>query len=598
MDDNPTSAPAPMAVDFHIRWSVGKKIGLLMLSVALLFAPGVVMTMTALVDLGREIHEMAKRDVPLYGLANDLKVAQDHQIHLAQEAIRVSASLSSPDRRDLEQFQTAFQVQSQEVNQLIETIRDLADRAIAEAQAADADEAQEAAEEYAPLLFSLGKYQQVQGYYQQSTQAGWTHGFNAPYKTELEQTESRIEQDLHLIVETIESFPAESAQEASGDIEQTIQMATVLFGIAMGVSAILAWLVIRRLVRSLRALTRFTQEVQEQFVNDQAVDQHVDINNSDEIGKLGTAFNAMIENLSSNIEQRKAADKRRQRLQAELLETSRLAGMSEMATGVLHNVGNVLNSVNVAANVLTEKVNKSRVASVAKTAVLINEHADDLAVFLCENEQGKQLPGYLTQLGDHLLSEQKTMLNELTELMDRVSHMREIVNTQQSYAKVGGVYERVDLKDLVEDALTINRAATERHQIQVIREFDEASPIVTIKHKIVQILVNFISNAKHAMQNVTDRQKTLIFRIKMVGGDRVHLEVADNGLGIDEEKLDKIFNYGFTTKKEGHGFGLHSGALAAKELGGRLRCHSDGPGKGAVFTLELPLDCKEAATTS
>jgi signal transduction histidine kinase len=73
------------------------------------------------------------------------------------------------------------------------------------------------------------------------------------------------------------------------------------------------------------------------------------------------------------------------------------------------------------------------------------------------------------------------------------------------------------------------------------------------------------------------------------GEGRVRVSVIDNGVGIPAENLTRIFNQGFTTRKDGHGFGLHSGALAARELGGSLHVHSDGAGQGASFTLELPL---------
>jgi signal transduction histidine kinase len=82
--------------------------------------------------------------------------------------------------------------------------------------------------------------------------------------------------------------------------------------------------------------------------------------------------------------------------------------------------------------------------------------------------------------------------------------------------------------------------------------------------------------------------RRMVIRIAPAGTDRTRITVTDNGVGIPPENMARIFNHGFTTKKDGHGFGLHSGANAAKEMGGSLTAHSDGPGKGATFTLELP----------
>ena len=73
------------------------------------------------------------------------------------------------------------------------------------------------------------------------------------------------------------------------------------------------------------------------------------------------------------------------------------------------------------------------------------------------------------------------------------------------------------------------------------------------------------------------------------------ISYIDNGIGIPADNLTRIFGHGFTTRKEGHGFGLHSGALAAKELGGALTVESDGPGKGATFTLEFPIQRPKGA---
>jgi signal transduction histidine kinase len=107
------------------------------------------------------------------------------------------------------------------------------------------------------------------------------------------------------------------------------------------------------------------------------------------------------------------------------------------------------------------------------------------------------------------------------------------------------------------------------------------------KHKVLQILVNLVQNPKQACYESGQPEKHLILRVTN-GEDRVRIAVIDNGVGIPAENLTRIFNHGFTPRKGGHGFGLHSGALAAKEMGGSLRVAGEGRGKGATFTLELP----------
>jgi signal transduction histidine kinase len=275
--------------------------------------------------------------------------------------------------------------------------------------------------------------------------------------------------------------------------------------------------------------------------------------------------------------------------QKRLVETSRQAGMAEVATSVLHNVGNVLNSINVSASVMAKGLKESKIASLKKLAGLISENRTNLAGFFSGKGKGKEVPAYLEQLAAHLADEQQTLRKEL-DLMERnVDHIKEIVAMQQNYAKVSGVVEPHHVKDLIEDALRMNEGAFERHEVQLIREIDPALPVLNVdKHKVLQILINLLRNAKYACDESGRGDKQLMLRAAN-GNGTIKISVIDNGVGIPPENLTRIFNHGFTTRKNGHGFGLHSGALAAKEMGGRLFAQSDGVGKGATFTLELPI---------
>ncbi|HEX3720654.1 MAG TPA: ATP-binding protein [Verrucomicrobiae bacterium] len=275
-------------------------------------------------------------------------------------------------------------------------------------------------------------------------------------------------------------------------------------------------------------------------------------------------------------------------LHKQLLETSRLAGMAEVATSVLHNVGNVLNSVNVSASVIGGKVRNSRVVNLGKAVDLMHAHKDDLAAFLADDARGRELPGYLSSLAVHLMDEQTQILGEVASLSNYVEHIKDIVAMQQNYARVSGVTESLNVIDLVEDAIRMNRGALERHNVKLVRDYQGAVPVNVDKHKALQILVNLIRNAKYALDDGEPPEKILTIRVTTGGDDRVKISVADNGVGIPAENLVRIFGHGFTTRKTGHGFGLHSGALAAKEMGGSLSVQSDGWGKGATFTLEFP----------
>ncbi|MGD8787352.1 MAG: PAS domain-containing sensor histidine kinase, partial [Phycisphaerales bacterium] len=294
-----------------------------------------------------------------------------------------------------------------------------------------------------------------------------------------------------------------------------------------------------------------------------------------------------------DITERKRAESELHETQKQLVETAHKAGMAEVATDVLHNVGNVLNSINVSTALITEKVSKSKLSNLEKVAGIINDHIEDLGTFLVEDPQGKHVPVYLTEVSKLLNNEHAEILSTLRVLNENVEHVKNIVGMQQSYAKVSGVEVSVSLTELVEDAIQINIAALERHGVQIKYELADLPPVEIDKQRVLQILVNLINNAKYALATSDIQGKLVTIRLYEHSDSRLRIEVSDNGVGISEENLSKIFNHGFTTKKDGHGFGLHSGALAAVELGGSLTAHSDGLGQGAKFTLELPFKSVE-----
>jgi signal transduction histidine kinase len=284
----------------------------------------------------------------------------------------------------------------------------------------------------------------------------------------------------------------------------------------------------------------------------------------------------------------KEAETKLEQVHQRLVETSRLAGMAEVATDVLHNVGNVLNSVNVSCSLTIDRVKTSKMASLAKVSALLADNRGRLGEFFGTDPRGQQIPDYLAALAEHLTGEQRLLLKELEQLLKHIDHIKQIVAMQQSYAKVAGVLESISPSQLVEDALHINAAALTRHDVQVCRQIDETPQILTEKHKVLQILVNLIRNAKYALDDAKRTDKLMTLKVENLDDGNVKIQVIDNGVGIPAENLTRIFSHGFTTRRNGHGFGLHSSALAIKELGGTLLAHSDGSGKGAVFTLILP----------
>lgn len=296
--------------------------------------------------------------------------------------------------------------------------------------------------------------------------------------------------------------------------------------------------------------------------------------------------------ISKDLTSVKESEKELNVINQQLVEASRHAGMAEIATGILHNVGNVLNSANVSLSVIGDAIKQSKVDTFAKVNQLISENSHDLPTFFAENEKGKQIPGFLSKLSDRLVSDKHKLLAEVDDLAKGINHIKEIISMQQSYARVSSPVETLKVSDLFTDALHIHKGAFDRHKIRIERDFADLKPIKVDKHRVLQILVNLLHNAKYACDESDAEDKIVTIRTLSDKEDHVTLEVEDNGVGIAEENLERIFRHGFTTREKGHGFGLHSCAISAEDIGGTLSVRSDGLGHGAVFSLVLPTSPK------
>jgi len=301
--------------------------------------------------------------------------------------------------------------------------------------------------------------------------------------------------------------------------------------------------------------------------------------------------------ITKNISELKEAERRIAEVHRQLLEASRLAGMAEIATNVLHNVGNVLNSVNVSTGLIGTRLRNSKLPGLARAVGLMDEHADDLGVFITQDPKGKLLPSYLRGLAPALHAEQLAIVEELEALGKSVEHIKEVVAAQQSYAGRARMVEPLQLATLVNDALRMNAGSLTRHQIAVAKQLPDLPDLPLDRHRLLQILVNLIGNAKQALDDVIDGEPCITLGASLAdtaSGRVLHITVADNGEGIAPENLTRLFAHGFTTRKNGHGFGLHSCVLAAQEMGGTLSAHSDGVGQGATFVLNIPIDAPES----
>jgi len=275
-------------------------------------------------------------------------------------------------------------------------------------------------------------------------------------------------------------------------------------------------------------------------------------------------------------------------VQDHLVDAARRAGMAEVATGVLHNIGNILNSVNTGTADIEETLRRSRLPSLERTVSLIAEHTDDLPEFLVNDERGRLVPEFLRLVVHQLTTERERVRNQVEQLGANVEHMRQVISAQQAYADVGGVVDEIEVDALVEEAIRICGASRPWRDHLLVRHFDDLPILVIDRHKVLQILVNLIGNARDALDDAgASGDRRIVVSIRQLS-ERVEVSVRDFGVGIPQENLERIFHHGFTTKRNGHGFGLHSSAIAAQQLGGSIRVESEGLGRGATFTLDVP----------
>ncbi len=301
--------------------------------------------------------------------------------------------------------------------------------------------------------------------------------------------------------------------------------------------------------------------------------------------------------LHVEINQRKKAEEEKESLYQQLMQASRQAGMADVASSVLHNVGNVLNSINVSTDTLLKTLRKPMVGDVCRIASMFNEHQSNLQEFLTMDPKGKQIPGYLSLVAESLSGSHQAIQSELDSLVQKVDHIKHVILSQQDIARAGTVREVVKADDLMEQALMMVIPEPEKYRFDVIREFSQVPKFMTDRHQVLQILVNVITNAKNAMVEYPGPKHRLTLRIGSgtEGTGSVRFEIIDTGRGILAEHLPRLFTQGFTTRKEGHGLGLHSAAISAKCVGGSIKAYSEGDGRGARFTVELPLVLAEAA---
>ncbi len=307
-----------------------------------------------------------------------------------------------------------------------------------------------------------------------------------------------------------------------------------------------------------------------------------------EVTDLRSTFSDLIGSLREKQAQKQIE---REGIHQNMVEVSRKAGMAQVASEVLHNVGNVLTSMNVSATISRNKLEKSVLQKLVAARDIIQSQKDNLADFLTNHSQGKHFPNALNHVTNALINENRNLKKEAYQLIENIDHVRQIINTQQEFARGDGMLDTYCLADVIENSLQITSETLAINNIQVVRDYSKLINLRTDRHKLQQVLVNLISNARDSIIE-HDGKREISISVSEVGDDLL-IDVKDTGMGIAAENMSNIFSYGFTTKEAGHGFGLHFSALAAQVLGGSIKVASDGEGHGATFSLRLPQEQEE-----
>ncbi|MBU3917395.1 GHKL domain-containing protein, partial [bacterium] len=275
--------------------------------------------------------------------------------------------------------------------------------------------------------------------------------------------------------------------------------------------------------------------------------------------------------------------------QKELIEKAHKAGMAEIASEILHNVGNLLNNIKTSTQSIFNVLNNPNVYNLNKANEMLRQNMKCLPQFIEKDPNGQKLMQYYLNLEDGFILENRKIQDDVDRIRKKLLVIEDVISAQQSYTKMGLWMEKASLPDILEDVLTMQSESLTSFGVLVEKNYCEMPDLSVQKSKLIHVLINLINNAKDAMVEAKTKNKIIALKTTC-DEDFVTLEISDSGIGIPEENLKKIFTHGFTTKVEGHGFGLHSSANYLAEMKGKMWATSPGVGKGSTMILQFPVN--------
>ena len=333
------------------------------------------------------------------------------------------------------------------------------------------------------------------------------------------------------------------------------------------------------------SIGRTTPNLQYRIVRPDGSVRHVESIASSTERQTGAADR--IAGVTLDVTERVKSEERRYGHQQQLRYSSHQAGMAEVATGVLHSVGNVVNSLGIAHATVRRNLKSLRLDQLQQVTDLISVNRSTLVSFLTADPRGQHLPTYLPALSAQICSFVQAALAEIDTSEELLQHLRDVVSAQEVHAHVGTIREPVDLQELI-NAILVGEALELPPTVEVVRRYEDLPLIHTDRHKLLFILMNLLNNARDAVLASAGHSGRIVVRLEREGNHALAV-VEDTGVGMSPDVLSRLWRFGYTTKSNGQGFDLHNSANAAREIGATITAHSDGPNEGSRFIIRLPI---------
>ncbi|MBS0288645.1 MAG: sensor histidine kinase [Proteobacteria bacterium] len=414
---------------------------------------------------------------------------------------------------------------------------------------------------------------------------------------ENEKLESQLAEQISILNNLIDQTTADnegqflSLRKSTTDkienkLTQNLFLGLLMLTAGIGVSLVLSHHISKPIIRLSDIAKRITK-------GDYAAVKNllVEKKENDEIVVLSQAFNRMVTTLLEQLKELQENQHKIAELNQSLIDAAWKAGSAEVAASVLHNVGNVLNSVNVSVKMIQESLLKNPTAKLDKVINLIDANSNRLTEFITQDKHGKHMIEYLKKMDENGKKHLQKNLEEIKLLEKNLTHVKEIVECQQNSGKNIEVIEEISIDHLIEMNLKVSMI--DFSKVKVLKNYSSLPKTRVDRIRLQKILTNMIRMSYESVMVSTKENKIITVSANIESKNNknyIKIEVQDNGIGIEAKDLKNIFNYKFSTKEAGNDFGLHASALAAKSQGGSLACFSDGLNQGTKFILILPCE--------